>query len=250
VDWAANTLGAIAGAALAWLLESFGAIARWSRFRSRWFVNEASGALTLLMIWPFALLFPAPVTLGLGQIFERVLVLLTQVFDGVDWLYWLPELELSPLSPFAEMLLVCIGLWVPVLLAYSVVTTWPRRLLALVFIGAVGVAVSALSAALSFGPMHATVWATPASQAGLLLALVLGVCAALASERFVLTLALMAGLVGLALINQAPSNAYFVQNLAAWEQGRFVRFHGLAQWLGWLWPFAVLGYVFKRLVRR
>jgi VanZ family protein len=250
VDWLANTLGALGGAALAWMLESLGAIARWSRFRTRWFVSEASGALTLLMLWPFALLFPAPVSLGLGQVFERVLVLMTQVFDGVDDLQWLPELELSPLSPFAEMLVVCAGLWVPVMLAYSVVTTWPRRLIALLFVAALAVLTSTLSAALSFGPMHATVWVTPATQAGLMLAVVLGLGCVWAGERTVLALALMAALMGLALINQAPSNAYFVQNLAAWEQGRFVRFHGLAQWLGWLWPFAAMGYAFKRLVRR
>jgi hypothetical protein len=33
---------------------------------------------------------------------------------------------------------------------------------------------------------------------------------------------------------------YFAQSLEVWEQGRFIRFHGLSQWLGWLWPFAAL----------
>jgi hypothetical protein len=28
--------------------------------------------------------------------------------------------------------------------------------------------------------------------------------------------------------------------LQTWEQGRFIRFHGVAQWLGWLWPYGVL----------
>ncbi len=44
----------------------------------------------------------------------------------------------------------------------------------------------------------------------------------------------------LALLNQAPTSAYFAQTLQIWEQGRFIRFHGLSQWLGWLWPFAAL----------
>ena len=47
----------------------------------------------------------------------------------------------------------------------------------------------------------------------------------------------------LSLINQAPANPYFAQTLQAWEQGRFIRFHGVAQWLGWLWPYATLAYV-------
>ena len=46
----------------------------------------------------------------------------------------------------------------------------------------------------------------------------------------------------LSLLNQAPTSAYFAHTLAAWEQGRFIRFHGLAQWLGWSWPYAVLVY--------
>jgi len=44
------------------------------------------------------------------------------------------------------------------------------------------------------------------------------------------------------LLNQAPASPYFAQTLSTWEQGRFIRFHGLAQWLGWLWPYAVLVY--------
>jgi len=38
--------------------------------------------------------------------------------------------------------------------------------------------------------------------------------------------------------------------LQAWEQGRFVRFHGLSQWLGWLWPFAAMTWLLARLASR
>ncbi len=53
----------------------------------------------------------------------------------------------------------------------------------------------------------------------------------------------------LALLNQAPGNAYYALTLQAWEQGRFIRFNGLAQWIGWLWPYAVLAYGLLRLSR-
>ncbi len=46
--------------------------------------------------------------------------------------------------------------------------------------------------------------------------------------------------VSLSLLNGAPISPYFAQSLEVWEQGRFIRFHGLSQWLGWLWPFAAL----------
>jgi hypothetical protein len=63
-----------------------------------------------------------------------------------------------------------------------------------------------------------------------------------------------AGLVALtmlvALVNQAPTDPYYAESLQAWEQGRFIRFHGIAQWVGWLWPFAGLVYLLARVVAR
>ena len=53
----------------------------------------------------------------------------------------------------------------------------------------------------------------------------------------------------MALLNQAPTSAYFAQTLQIWEQGRFIRFYGLGQWLGWLWPYVTLLYVVFRVSR-
>jgi hypothetical protein len=58
---------------------------------------------------------------------------------------------------------------------------------------------------------------------------------------------LLALVLHLSLLNQAPTSAYFAQTLQTWEQGRFIRFHGMAQWLGWLWPYAALLYVVRRV---
>jgi hypothetical protein len=60
-------------------------------------------------------------------------------------------------------------------------------------------------------------------------------------------LALLALVLHLSVLNQAPTSAYFAQTLQTWEQGRFIRFHGLAQWLGWVWPFAAVVYLVVRL---
>jgi hypothetical protein len=51
-------------------------------------------------------------------------------------------------------------------------------------------------------------------------------------------------------VAQAPDDPYFAQSLKAWEQGRFVRFHGLAQWVGWLWPYVAMGWMLSRLGTR
>ena len=55
--------------------------------------------------------------------------------------------------------------------------------------------------------------------------------------------------VNVALVAQAPSDPYYAESLQQWEQGRFIHFHGLAQWVGWLWPFAAGATLFGRVVR-
>jgi hypothetical protein len=52
------------------------------------------------------------------------------------------------------------------------------------------------------------------------------------------------------LVTQAPSDPYFADSLQAWEQGRFIRFHGAARWVGWLWPYAAIVYLLARLGAR
>jgi hypothetical protein len=51
------------------------------------------------------------------------------------------------------------------------------------------------------------------------------------------------------MLNQSSSDAYLAVALQTWEQGRFMRFHGLAQWAGWLWPYVALTYTFFRISR-
>jgi hypothetical protein len=49
------------------------------------------------------------------------------------------------------------------------------------------------------------------------------------------------------LVIQAPADPYFADSLQAWEQGRFIRFHGAAKWVGWLWPYAAIAYFLVRV---
>ena len=252
LDLLLNAAGALAGALSAALLERLGAIDRWSDFRGRWFVADASGAIVLLALWPVALLFPAAVPFGLGQVLERLEAALTELLADTPFLAWLPvrEAALDPLSPTAELLCVTLGLLAPCLLGYCVIRSAGRRALFALGVVALGVTLTALSAALSWGPAHAWEWMGAPARVGvwgamalaaLLLALPRRACAAV----LLLTLAWH-----LALLNQAPTSAYFAQTLQIWEQGRFIRFYGLGQWLGWLWPYATLLYVLMRVSRR
>jgi hypothetical protein len=69
------------------------------------------------------------------------------------------------------------------------------------------------------------------------------------SRRACAAIVLLALMLHLSLLNQAPASAYFAHTLQTWEQGRFIRFNGLALWLGWLWPYVTLAYVLVRVSR-
>jgi hypothetical protein len=252
VDFGLNVLGALLGAVAAGVLELAGAIDRWGKFRVRWFVAEARGALVLLALWPFALLVPASVPLGLGQVLERLETALADWLLDTPFLEWLPvrDVELQPLVPAAELLCVALGALVPCLLGYSVMTSLPRRAIFAVAAVGVGVGVTALTAALSWGPGHAWSWLTLPVSIGLVLGLLLAMVALPVRRRGCAALVLLALGVHLSVLNQASASAYFTDTLQAWEQGRFIRFHGLAQWLGWLWPYAAVVYVVLRLSGR
>ncbi len=249
IDWGLNVLGAGLGAALASLLEAWGALDRWSRFRARWFLPDARGALVLLALWPLALLFPAAVPLGLGQVFERLEAALAEYLLDTPFLEWLPvrDLELEPLVPGAELVCVMLGILIPCLLGFCVIRGKARRT---VFVGVVvlaGVGATALSAAMSYGPVHAWAWLDLPVQVGLGAGGVLALMLLPAPSRVSAALMLLALGIYLSVLNQAPTSAYFAQTLQTWEQGRFIRFHGLAQWLGWFWPYAALLYVLTRV---
>ncbi len=252
VDLALNTLGAWLGACCAWVLEKTGLLDRWSRFRGRGFAQDAGGALVLLLLWPPALLFPAAVPLGLGQVFERLESALAEALMDSPFLEWMPvrDVELQPLVPLAELVCVALGALIPCLLGYSAIRTlWQRAVFAAAML-VIGMAASALSAALSYGPEHAWAWLDVPVQAGLVLAALLAAVLMAVPRRGAAAFALLALAIQRGLLYQAPADPYFAQTLQTWEQGRFIRFHGLVQWLGWLWPYAAMLYVLVRLSSR
>jgi VanZ family protein len=251
IDWLANSLGALAGAVCAALLDRWGLIARWSRFRMRWFPQAASGTMALLFIWPLALIFPAPVPLSLGQVRDRLYKTLSQWLVDTPWTEWLwdPAEQTTRLAPGVEMLLVALGLLCPVLLAYSLLRDLPKRLLVLLIVSLSGVLFTGLATLLSFGPVHVWAWLGETARAGLLLGLLAGVVFSLVPARVCMALAMLGLLLALVLVNMAPADAYFSHTLSTWEQGRFARFHGLTQWLGWIWPYAALVHTFSQVIK-
>jgi VanZ family protein len=258
-DFALNSAGAALGVLLAWGLHwggGGGVVESWSRVRRRWFSGEAGYALALLALWPLALLFPSPMPLVLGHGAERARQALNEVLDGVAWAEPVAALLQSPLgsgrppSPLAEFMATALGLLAPVVVAFVVAPRLvPRLALAL---GALLLAVAAmtLSTALNFGPQHALAWLGPHTTSALAVGLVMALVCLPMPPRLVAGVGLVAITALATLAAQAGADPYLLQSLAGWEQGRFVRFHGLAQWLGWLWPYLALVWLLTRLTAR
>ena len=91
---------------------------------------------------------------------------------------------------------------------------------------------------------------TPPVLPALGAALVLSAASAWLPRRLPAALALVALTAGVALMAHAPADAYFAESLQGWQQGRFIRFHGLAQWVGWCWPYAAIGWLLLRVGAR
>lgn len=249
LDWGLNVLGGLLGAVVAQSLEKLGWLARWSRVRDRWFVPDARGGMVLLALWPWALLFPSSVPLGLGHVLERLEAALVGWLDEPGWIEWLPfqSAELRTLLPAGKALCVGLGALIPCLLGFCVIKGGLRRGLWVLGVGAAGLVVTALSVALSFGPGNAWDWLDRPTQIGLAAGMVVAALLAAAPARLAAALGILALGLFLGVLNQAPQGPYLEQSLHTWEQGRFIRFNGLAQWLGWLWPYVTLVYLLLRV---
>ena len=255
VDLALNVLGSVAGAALGLLVHWLGGVERWQSLRERWFIGHSAGGLALLVLWPVGLLFPTPVPLGLGQIFDRVHEAVEWAVEGTVAAGWFASLPAAApaggsLSPATELSLIALGLLAPCLLAFTVARPGWRRLVLALGAAALGFAATTLSTAMNFGPDHALAWRTPNTLTGLGVGLALAALLAMLPRRVVAGLGLVVLTAAVLLVAHAPADPYFAQSLQGWEQGRFIRFHGAAQWVGWLWPYVAIVYLLVRVAAR
>lgn len=254
VDLGLNALGTALGVALAVLVHWRGGVDRWQVARDRWFIPRSAGGLALLLLWPVGLLFPTSVPFGLGQVLPRLrdaLVALLRDTAGEPWvLGWSETSRPSALGSAGELALVVLGVLAPCLVAFTIATPGWRRVVLVLGAVALGCLATTLSIALNFGPDHAHAWFTPQ----VLHALAIGTAAAALLSVVPRRVAAGFGLIALTalvmLVTRAPADPYFAQSLSGWEQGRFIRFHGAAQWVGWVWPYAALAYLLARIAAR
>lgn len=252
LDLVLNATGGLLGVLMAGLLALTGTERRWDAMRLRWFDPQARGSLVLLALWPFALLYPAPVPFGLGQVAMRLSEQMDRLLADTPFQSWLTAgpSPLPPLGPLTQSLCVMLGLLAPLLLAYGDMPSRVRRFWLMLALIGTGLVVSGLSAALTWGPDHAWSWISAPLWLGVLLAMTGGLAAVFLPRRLCAALLLLTLGVLLAVLNRAPDSPYLAESLELWEQGRFIRFHGLSQWLGWLWPYAALVYGAAMIFRR
>ena len=242
VDWLFNTLGGLGGALAAAWLERRGWLYRWVQFRRRWLVPHASGSLVLMALWPLAVLFPTPLFLGLGNVTEKLLTWLQEMLPHAVWpTQLLQKLTLAvPLPAPVEMLCVAASIWVVAMLGMAVIREGWQRLCWAAVVVVLALISNALSASVTYGPERTWFWLTPLVVAGLAVGLLLSVLVAKWRALILMRWMVLTQTGLLVVLNLVPSSTYFAQTIQTWEQGKFIRFHGLTEWLSWGWPFALL----------
>jgi VanZ family protein len=252
IDFVLNSLGTAAGAVTGWGMHRLGLLDALERARTAWLLPHAGPGLVLLAIWPLSLLFPTPVPFGLGHVLDRLQDTLAELLDDTAFAGFVVPSDpvFEPLGGRLEFIGVTTSVFAVCMLAFAVTRRGWHRLLVALMVLSVGIGVSALSSAITWGPTHALAWLTPATERGLWWAGGLALLLAWLPGRLAATLGLMAFAAALIVVNQAPEDPYYADALKIWEQGRFIQFHGLTRWIGWLWPFAAVAVMLRSAAAR
>jgi VanZ family protein len=266
-DWLMNGVGALLGTLMAWAWLASGGVQRWQRWRARWFGADSGLALALLALWPLALLVPSAVPLGLGDVGSELRELGLALVQDVPWAEPVRELLAGAAAaegaaathaaastprgalPLVHLVVVALGLLAPCAVMCSVVQHAVQRIVLVLGASALALGVLSLATLLSFGPQHALAWMTTPTLLGLGLGLLLALALAPWPARGAAAIGLVVLGVLVGMVAQLPSDPYLAQTQQAWEQGRFIRFHGVTQWLAWLWPYLALAWLLARLTR-
>jgi VanZ family protein len=232
-DVLANVVGALAGGIVgARLAPGLVAGGPLQRLRADIFVSglAADLGLTLLGLWLFAQLNPASLLFGAGD--------LRDLLTGPAGPAHAARLFVSVEAAVAAANLVAVAL-----LAAAVTRgEAPLRTLLLVLL-VLALAVKTLAFAILMRAENVFAWLTPGAALGLAAGTAIMLAATALPRVARLALAAILLMVATVLVNLAPPNPYLVDSLKVWQQGHFLNFNGLTQFVGALWPFAALGYL-------
>lgn len=254
LDWGANSLGALLGAlvVVAWapkMLER-GRLRQW---RHTWFEPDSSFALVLLLLWPFAQVFPQAWLLGTGDVIRHWLSQPQPIIAESLSSMWpnlvvmrealLQDAAANQQQQWWEAAITATA-WLGAGLLASVPMRSGAPKMRLVLALLCGMLLLKMTAmGLQFSPEQALAWLTPGAFSGLILGTGLVLPALWLPRGVRALLAMLALLAAVTAVNLLPPNPYYLAILQGWRQGRFIHFNGLAQWLGWIWPFLAFGWL-------
>ncbi|MDB0569219.1 VanZ family protein [Ralstonia solanacearum] len=256
VDLTANTVGALLGGIV---MAPFAArlIDRGSlrRLRWRWFEPQATFAIPLLLLWPFAQIFPQEFLFGMGGVVRSILLdpspdafltgiihsLFPGLFDWHDRMQAHPE-ALQRQELLEALITACSWIGTGLLATVAMRRGAPvLRLLAALLASAL--LVKAGATLLQFPAAGAWDWLSSGGRFGLVVGSLVLVLLVRLPRWLRGALAMLLLLALIVLSNVLPPGPYAWVSAQAWRLGRFVHFNSLSQWIGWVWPFLGVGYL-------
>jgi len=249
LDLATNALGTLIGAAL--IVPFTSALldrGLLRRLRFRWFDRHGGRALSLILLWPLAQMYPQPFLFGLGDWPSRLWAMTDpSVRDTV--LAFLPPLVAVPAnlaaiaaSPIWEGLITALGVLAGGLLAsLPMRREAPRSTLILSLLAITLVIKTVVNALQTSGDPFD--WLTDGASAGLLLGTVMLLLILRLPHAARASLAFSALLLSLLLVNLLPLNPYWAGVQVGWREGAYRHLNDLAQWLAAVWPYAALAWL-------
>ena len=257
IDLITNALGALlGGAVVAPFTSALIDRGTLTQLRTAWFEPHASFAILLLLLWPFAQIFPQEHLFGMGGIVREWLTdpdsWPMQVLQMLvpDLPAWQESIGLRPDDMQSQQLLetmVTASSWIGTGLFASIsMRRHAPMLRILAGLLATALLLKAMVAELQFHDGNAFNWLSEGGRFALLTSS-LALALLLYVPRWLRAVLAMAALITLVVLtNVLPSNPYAWISEQGWRMGRFVHFNSLAQWLGWLWPFLAFCYVMWR----
>jgi VanZ family protein len=254
-DLALNGLGAGLGATVVAAAHGSDVTRRLRQAQVRWFGRRNGVGLALLWLWPVALVFPHPVPLGLGHGVKPLLASIGDTLVGSVlepyWPHaWLLEPLAAPRVADLDPAIVALGVMAPCLLAYALTIDIRHRMALFALVVVAGVALTSLPVVANLGVERGLSWLSADVMFGLVAGCLFAAFATALPARAAAWLGVSVLVAMVWLVAKSPVDPYYVDLLKRWEQGEFMRFHGLTQWLGLLWPFATMGWLAARALRQ
>jgi len=243
---AGGAIGALGAARVAHTLLDTGRLRRW---RARWFANDASRGLVLVMVWFGALVYPDVFAFGTGGLLKMVDPESADVVAGWLGLADGGTAEATAVRfQFAEatvtaLAIVGVGLLFLGLMRPGV--RWRLRASLVFALVVATIVVQALAHAFLFEGAADWPPLTPGSRIGVAVAAALLLIATWlpATTRWALGIAALTG--ALVLVNVYPENPYVNAVGLAFTRGRLMNFYGLASGLNLAWPWFAIVYLLR-----